>query len=145
MARGRKHGKPPAFDDTQLQLLELGAGYGLSLEELAALFDRSYRSLYDYIQKHKHVKRAIARGRAKANQKVAQTAYRMATSGDFPTMTQFWLKTRAGWKEERVDVDAGDELEKSAELDALVQSIAKVLDNCRDVTPVEPLLLDAQK
>ena len=30
---------------------------------------------------------------------MAQTAYNMAKSGKFPTMTMFWLKTQAGWRE----------------------------------------------
>ena len=30
---------------------------------------------------------------------MAQTAYQMAKSGKFPTMTMFWLKTQAGWRE----------------------------------------------
>jgi hypothetical protein len=38
-------------------------------------------------------------GRAEANAKVAATLFKMATSGDQPAATFFWLKTRAGWRE----------------------------------------------
>lgn len=31
--------------------------------------------------------------------RVAQTAYNMAISGDYPAMTMFYLKTRGGWRE----------------------------------------------
>jgi hypothetical protein len=42
---------------------------------------------------------AVLRGRDIANTNVATTAYKMATNGKNPTMTQFFLKARAGWSE----------------------------------------------
>ena len=47
----------------------------------------------------KHFRRELDIGATKANSAVAQTLYKMATSGTSPAATMFWLKCRAGWKE----------------------------------------------
>ena len=39
-----------------------------------------------------------------ANYKVARKAFEIATSGEHPAMTIFWLKTRNGFREMRTDV-----------------------------------------
>ena len=41
-------------------------------------------------------------GSVKANSSVAQSLYKMATSGKCPASTMFWLKCRAGWRETSV-------------------------------------------
>jgi hypothetical protein len=47
----------------------------------------------------KYFRRELLLGATKANSKVAETAYQMAISGKCPTMTIFWLKCRARWRE----------------------------------------------
>jgi hypothetical protein len=47
----------------------------------------------------KHYRQELDRGALEANHNVAQTLYKMATSGQRPAATMFWLKTRAGWRE----------------------------------------------
>ena len=49
-----------------------------------------------------HFPDELAEGRIEAGARVAQTAYQMAVSGDYPTMTIFFLKCRLGWKETTV-------------------------------------------
>lgn len=44
-------------------------------------------------------------GMQRANGKVVNVAYKMATAGTIPAMTIFWLKTRCGWKEPAQDVN----------------------------------------
>lgn len=44
-------------------------------------------------------KTELMRGRAKGKGTVMQTAFKMAVSGNYPTMTIFFLKTRCGWRE----------------------------------------------
>ena len=41
----------------------------------------------------------LDRGAAEANAQVARTLFRMATSGNVPGATMFWLKCQAGWRE----------------------------------------------
>ena len=41
----------------------------------------------------------IRHGATEANTQVAQTMFRMATSGKSPASTMFWLKCRAGWRQ----------------------------------------------
>lgn len=44
-------------------------------------------------------KEQIARGGAAATQKVIATMFKMATSGQSPASTMFWLKCRCQWRE----------------------------------------------
>ena len=47
----------------------------------------------------KHFREELDRGSAEANANVGRTLYQMATSGQHPAATIFWLKCRAGWNE----------------------------------------------
>ena len=47
----------------------------------------------------KHLRDELDLGAIEANAKVAQTCYQMATSGQCPQATIFWLKTRCRWNE----------------------------------------------
>ncbi len=70
------------------------AGYGVKHEQIAFIVGvRSTKTL------RKHFRHELDTGGAEANAQVAQTLYHMATSGDQPGATIFWLKTRAGWSE----------------------------------------------
>jgi hypothetical protein len=48
-------------------------------------------------------------GAAKATAAVAQTLFKMASSGQCPAATIFWMKTRAGWRETNVVMHSGPE------------------------------------
>jgi hypothetical protein len=54
----------------------------------------------------KHYRDELDRGALEANAKVASTLFQMATSGECPAATMFWLKCRAGWTD-RPTSDAG--------------------------------------
>lgn len=47
----------------------------------------------------KHFRKELDQAMLKANATVANRAYQMAVSGEYPALTIFWLKTRLGWKE----------------------------------------------
>ena len=47
----------------------------------------------------KHYRKELDRGNMEANASVAKALFTMATSGQHPAATIFWLKCRAGWKE----------------------------------------------
>jgi hypothetical protein len=48
----------------------------------------------------RHFRRELDAGAAEANAQVAQTLFRMATSGKFILATIFWMKARAGWNDQ---------------------------------------------
>jgi hypothetical protein len=74
------------------------AGYGLKHEQIARIIGlRSPKTLRKYFQSE------LASGTAEANAQVAQTLFRMATSGTQPAATMFWLKTRARWNEKSTE------------------------------------------
>ena len=74
------------------------AGFGLKHEQIARMVGlRSPKTLRKYFQSE------LASGTAEANAQVAQTLFRMATSGTHPAATMFWLKTRARWSEKSTE------------------------------------------
>ena len=72
------------------------AELGLTLEQIGYALGMSKKTLQRRMTENEDVKDAIEIGRAKALSKVAQTAYDMATSGDEPAMTMFYLKCTGG-------------------------------------------------
>jgi hypothetical protein len=92
--RGRPKWIPPDLKEVE----RLGA-LGLNYRQIADALGIHRDTL---IQKRKYssdFSDAIRRGKARANTAVANTAYQLATSGECPQMTQFWLKSQAGWRE----------------------------------------------
>jgi DNA-binding CsgD family transcriptional regulator len=81
------------LDDQALREVEMLAGLGLRLDDIAAVKGMSDDTL------KKHAADSLKKGRANAKAQVMQTAFKMAISGKCPAMTIFWLKTRAGWSE----------------------------------------------
>lgn len=75
---------------------------GVEPEKIAMIFDLSIGDL------HKHYGKAIATAEAEANVAVAQSLYKMATSGKHPQASIFWMKARAGWDDKaeiQVNID----------------------------------------
>jgi len=83
--------------EKELSEVEMLAGLGLRYEDIAAIKGMCLDTLKKYAEE------ALQRGKAKAKAQVMQTAYKMALSGKTPAMTIFWLKTRAGWRENQLD------------------------------------------
>jgi hypothetical protein len=70
------------------------SAYGIGQEEIATVIGlRSVKTL------RRHFRQELDRGAIGANAQVAQTLYKMATSGNSPAATIFWLKARAGWRD----------------------------------------------
>jgi hypothetical protein len=94
----------PAFKATeqQRQLTQSMAAYGIPQESIAKVIGvRSPKTL------RKHFRRELDLSAIEANTRVAQTAYRLATSGKSVCATMFWLRCRAGWKETGQGPDQG--------------------------------------
>jgi len=88
---GRKPMRPTADERQQVELL---AGYGLPLEQIAAVI----RGGIDVKTLTKHFRAELLRGWALANSKVAQRLFEKALSGDTAALI-FWCKARMGWSE----------------------------------------------
>jgi len=83
--------------DEQRRLVRSLSAFGVLQEQIAKRVGiRSAKTL------RKHYREELDRGALEANTNVAQTLYKMATSGNNPAATFFWLKCRAGWKERPV-------------------------------------------
>ena len=87
------------LDEQALREVEMLAGLGLRLDDIAAVKGMSDDTL------KKHAADHLKKGRANAKAQVMQTAFKMAISGKCPAMTIFWLKTRAGWSEKEPMVE----------------------------------------
>lgn len=75
--------------------VEALAGFGLSAEEIAKVFDM------DVDRTRMHFAKELSSGAIKANARVAESLYRKATGEGRESVIAaiFWLKTRAHWKE----------------------------------------------
>jgi hypothetical protein len=69
------------------------AAYGIPSPEIAAVLGIGKTSLFKYYLAE------LQTSHIEANATVAQTAFKLATSGKCPAATFFWLKTRARWRE----------------------------------------------
>src|ERR1700730_4272751 len=72
------------------------AAYGTKHEDIAKVIGlRSAKTL------RKHFREELTRGSIEATAQVGQTLYQMATSGEEPACTIFWMKVRGGWHEKQ--------------------------------------------
>jgi hypothetical protein len=93
----------PRFSPTREQrnLVKSLAAYGASQDSIAALVGlRSPKTL------RRHFRGELDRGAVEANSQVAQSLFKMATSGNSPAAAMFWLKCRAGWREQSLETSA---------------------------------------
>ncbi len=94
----------PQINPTQQQreLVRSLTAFGVRQEDIARkLGIRSPKTLRKYFREE------LDSGASDANARVAQTAFKLATSGRCPVATIFWLKSRAGWTEQREFQPAG--------------------------------------
>lgn len=75
------------------------AGYGLTNLQIAHILGIGKDTFYRMMDEVPDLRLAIDRGVALAAMNVTQKAYQMAISGQSPSMTIFWLKTRCRWKD----------------------------------------------
>jgi hypothetical protein len=84
--------------DQQRALVKSMAAMGIPHEQIAVQVGiLSAKTL------RKHFREELDRGVTEANYKVSQTLFKMATSGEHPAATFFWLKTRTGLRERPAD------------------------------------------
>ncbi len=69
------------------------AAYGIPQEEIARSIGVTAKTL------RKHFRQEVERATTEANARVAQSLFQQATSGTCAAAAMFWLKCRAGWRE----------------------------------------------
>jgi hypothetical protein len=89
-----KGGRPPYVPtDKDRKAVEVMCAYGITQKDISVALGIAPMTLQKYFADE------LATAYIKANAKVAETAYAMATSGKCPAATFFWLKCRAHWRE----------------------------------------------
>lgn len=92
--------KPSEADRKTVRAL---AAYGIPQERIGEVVGCSHVTL------RKHYRRELDLAATEANAKVAETLFRLATSGKDVAATIFWCKTRLGWREVTRHEHGGDE------------------------------------
>lgn len=79
-------------DEEEFQITEM-AKIGLKVDDIARIMGMGRMTLLaNYME-------LLDKGRAQGHNEVAETLYDMATDGEHPGMTTFYLKAQCGWKE----------------------------------------------
>jgi hypothetical protein len=93
--------------DEQIKMIEQYSALGLSLDSIACLLNISLRTLHRNKEHEILIDTAIKRGRESANAKVSSALFQKAISGNVTAMI-FWLKNRAGWRDDQYQIDDKD-------------------------------------
>jgi len=80
--------------EDQRQFVKSLAAFGVLQEQIARrLGIRSLKTL------RRHFRKELDWGALEANLNVTKTLYKMATSGEHPGASMFWMKSRCGWND----------------------------------------------
>ena len=109
--KGRNKGGRPRFQPTadQRSQVQAMAAYGTPHVEIARVVGIDHKTMYV------HFRDELDLGATKANARVAESLFRMATGytvgkraiAPIPTAAIFWMKVRCGWKETTVNEVTG--------------------------------------
>lgn len=93
--RGR--GRPAHKKTEELaRQVEVMAGFGITQDAIAEILGVSEKTLQNYYSEE------LRSGGPKANARVAQHLFKLATTDKNPTSAIFWLKCRALWKDHQI-------------------------------------------
>lgn len=116
------------FSAEDVEEIELLSGYGLTSEQIAAVFKISKDTLERRLAYTPDGCAALEKGRATAIKQVSQTAFRLAVSGEVPAMTMFYLKCRARWREKDDQIIIENKADSTELAKALAQHLQTLLD-----------------
>lgn len=104
--------------DEQRRQVEAMSGYGVPQDDIAVVLGVAPNTLRKYFRTE------LDRGAARANARVGQRLFEMASSGQNTAATIFWMKARAGWREKQ-EIDVNLRSIPAAEApDAALQAVA---------------------
>lgn len=120
------------MDNETIRQIEKLSGLGLTQKQIAYVLNMKPTKFQWWLENDELVREAIDSGVAKLNAQVAQTAFKLAVSGDCPAATFFWLKTRMGWREvNHVDVSVRPDVVYRSTVRADGSLIQEVLEGGR--------------
>jgi IS30 family transposase len=90
--------KPRVFTEQELAQIQTMAGYGLPVEQIAAVVDCSKATFDRAIKRSPRGVESLLKGRAIANAKVLESLFKQAISQKCVAATIFWAKVKLGWK-----------------------------------------------
>jgi hypothetical protein len=98
-----KTGRPPAPLKAGYEQIEVMAGCGLTIEEIALILGMSRDGLYKRQRKDAKLRDVLKSGRAKADLAVIKGLYTRASTGADTGAACFWLKNRRPeeWRDRR--------------------------------------------
>jgi transposase len=102
VSRAIRSDKWQVASEKQLKEIESMAGIGLNYDQISTILGISPSTFDRRLAENdgdNPLNDAVQRGRAKALSNVSQAAYNMAIKEKQPTMTQFWLRCKGGWKD----------------------------------------------
>ncbi len=102
MGAGRKPYEPTEKDRKTVEAM---TACGMTNDDIGAVIGVSDVTL------RKHFRTELDLGMIRANAKVAATLFSMATSGQCPAATFFWMKVRLHWKEP-VHLELGENIKR---------------------------------
>lgn len=82
-----------------LEIIIKLSSLGCSRQNIADALGISLSTFERRIEEDPDIKKAIRKGKGRAIEEVANTAFKLATDGKHPQMTMFWLKTNK-WGQE---------------------------------------------
>ena len=88
----------PQFQPTEEQrrLVRTMASFGIPQDDIAVVLEIAPKTL------RAHFRSELDRAAIEANARVMGAMYKMATSGEHPAASIFWLKTRCRWSDKSV-------------------------------------------
>jgi hypothetical protein len=88
-----------AFDDKDIRKIESMSAMGLSIEQIASIFNISTDTIYRRMKEGNiDLSAALSKGKSKAIYKIANKAYQLALEGS-PSMIKYFLSCRGNWSE----------------------------------------------
>jgi hypothetical protein len=94
--------------EEEMRQVDRMSGIGLTQEQIACVLGVSYDTFLMAQKKDDSIRQRVLRAREVGNATVHNTLFTMATSGQCPSATIFWMKVRSRWKEPPQEVQPLD-------------------------------------
>ncbi len=141
--RNRKRKGAIVFAETDYAKIQTLAAY-MSQDDIAAMLGRTSRTFRKYKQEDPELARAVAAGKAEADQKVVKKLYDNALAGDHKAI-EFWLRNRRPeeWGKDRgLNITHSGEVTLSTkEVEDKITKLAELLERTRNVIEVKAVEL----
>lgn len=97
----------PFLDPTNMEKLKTLASYGMTVEQISAIFKISRTTMFEIIRRNPDVSQYYREGKSIGIAQVSKSLIQKAMEGDVGCMI-FYLKTQAGWKDRTEIIHSGN-------------------------------------